>query len=249
MTELRREARSFVRDGDRVDGVSVWSEQATPLPGIVLIPDVHGVSPLYERLAERFARAGLFVFVINLYSREGAPKLADLAAIQAWIARLDDRRVLEDLTAAAAFVATQPEVVNRPVGITGFCLGGQYALMAACRVAGLGAAVSFYGMIRGAERSTQKPESPLEAAPALSCPYLGLFGAEDPLIPLADVRELEATLDRHGKAFSIHVYPGAGHAFCNDERPEAHRPEAANDALVRATDHFRRYLSGVPGHA
>jgi carboxymethylenebutenolidase len=125
-------------------------------------------------------------------------------------------------------------------------VGGQYALMAACTNAALAACVSWYGMLRYAETDAVKPESPLAMAPRLACPYLGLFGADDALIPRADVAELRAILERTGRPFEIVEYPGAGHAFMNDARPDAYRPEAAADSWRRAVAFLRAHLA-APG--
>ena len=62
---------------------------------------------------------------------------------------------------------------------------------------------------------------------------LGFYGAEDAIIPLADVRELEERLAKSGRPGEVRVYPGAGHAFLNDTRPELYRPAAAADAWPR----------------
>jgi carboxymethylenebutenolidase len=159
-----------------------------------------------------------------------------------WIQALPDPRVIADLDGAVRCLADQPEVRANAIGVTGFCMGGQYALMAACTVERLAACVSWYGMLRYAEHNEQKPIGPLELAPKLACPYLGLFGAEDAIIPVADVEALRATLSRAGKTFEIHVYPGAGHAFFNDTRPDAYRPAAAADAWPRAVEFLHRHL-------
>jgi len=150
--------------------------------------------------------------------------------------------VLGDIDAAVRFLATRLDVRSRSIGVTGFCMGGQYALMAACTVPGLAACVSFYGMLRYAQTTERKPASPLELAPQLACPFLGLFGADDALIPAGDVRELGRLLRRHGKVFQTKVYPGAGHAFFNDTRPDAFRPDAAKDAWRRAVRFLRSHL-------
>ena len=134
------------------------------------------------------------------------------------------------------------DVRARSIGITGFCMGGQYALMAACKVEHVAACVSFYGMLRYAEKTEIRPEDPLTLAPQLSCPYLGLFGEEDALIPRADIKELESILRRAGKTFQTKIYAGAGHAFFNDARPDAYRPDAAKDAWTRAINFFRTHL-------
>lgn len=233
---------TFPRGRDEIRGVLSTPTAPGPHPGLVLIPDVHGVSPLYRELAARFAAEGFAVLVVDLYSREGAPKLADAEAAFRFIAALPDARVLGDLGAAVDFLAAAPEVGGKPVGITGFCMGGQYALLAACTLPGIAACVSFYGMVRYRVRNDLKPRGPLDVAADLSCPYFGIFGAEDALIPGADVEELRERMTAAGKQFEIRSYPGCGHAFLNSTRADAYRPEAAADAFARAAAFFRREL-------
>jgi carboxymethylenebutenolidase len=236
------ETITFPRDGATIRGVAARPSGAGPFPGLLLIPDVRGVSPHYEDVARRFAAEGFFTYVIDIYSREGAPALPDMAAVFTHIAALPDPRVLADLDAAVRMLAARPEVRADSIGITGFCLGGQYALMAACGAAPLRACVSWYGMLRYVTTNALKPASPLDLAPQLGCPYLGLFGAEDGLIPPPDVEELRAILSRTGKTFDIHVYPGAGHAFFNDARPDTYHPVAAADAFPRAIRFLHEHL-------
>jgi carboxymethylenebutenolidase len=214
-----------------------------PHPALVLIPDVRGLYDHYRDVARRFATEGFLTLAVDLYSREGAPDLPDMPSVFRWIAELPDPRVLADLAAAVEYLGARPDVQPNAMGITGFCMGGQYALMAACRIPRLAACVSWYGMLRYAETSAIKPESPLMLAPRLGCPYLGLFGQEDGIIPQADVEELRTILTREQKQFEIVTYPGAGHAFFNDTRPDAYRRAAAADAWPRCVAFFRSYLN------
>ena len=234
---------SFTRDGTELHGYGAWPEHGTALPGLVVVPDVRGLTDHYRDVARRFAREGFFALAVDLYSREGAPDLPDMQAVFAWIESLPDPRVLGDLGAAVGYLASRSEVRRDRIGITGYCMGGQYALMAACSVPGIAACVSWYGMLRYAEHNERKPTSLLELAPRLACPYLGLFGAEDALIPNADVDELKAILARERKTFEIESYAGAGHAFFNDTRPDAYRPAVAAVAWPRAIAFLRRYLA------
>jgi carboxymethylenebutenolidase len=230
----------FARDGDTLRGYAACPAGGGSGPGLVVIPDVFGLSAHYRDVARRFAAEGFHALVLDLYSREGAPHLPDMPAVFRWIRALPDRRVLGDVAAAVDFLAARPGV--GAVGITGFCLGGQYALMAACTVPRLAACVSWYGMLRYAGTDDVKPASPLDLAPRLGCPYLGLFGAEDALIPESDVEALRAILTREGKTFDLEVYPGAGHAFFNDARPDAYRPEVARRAWPQAVEFLRHHL-------
>ncbi len=217
----------------RVKGHWVEPSGSAGAPGLLLIPDVHGVSDLYRDLAGRFAEAGFVTLVLDLYAREGAPKLAGVAEAMAFIAGLSDARILGDVRAGIEQLASAGGAQRR-VAIAGWCMGGQVALLSACELRGLSACVSFYGMVRYAERTERKPRSPLDAAAELGCPYLGIFGAEDPLIPIEDIDDLQAELEGAGKTFEIHRYPGCGHAFMNAGRADAYRPEAAADAFARA---------------
>ena len=232
----------IVRNGERLRAFAAWVKRDERRPAVILIHDVRGLGDHYRDVACRFADAGFFCLALDLYSREGTPDLPDMEAIFRHMAALDDRRVLGDIEGAVRYLTVRPEVRSRSIGITGFCMGGQYALMAACAVPGLAACVSFYGMLRYAQTAPHKPESPLDMAPRLHCPYLGLFGAEDALIPRADVKALEAALRKACKQFTIKSYAGAGHAFFNDARPDAYRPAAAKDAWQRTVSFFRLHL-------
>jgi carboxymethylenebutenolidase len=242
-TLLRTEELEFTREGDRLNAYAAWLRRDERLPAVIILHDVRGLSEHYRDIARRFAAEGYFALAIDLYSREGRPELPTMEAVADWMRQLDDRRVLADVDGAARFLGSRPEVRTWSIGITGFCMGGQYALMAACTVPNLAACVSFYGMLRYAERTLTRPESPLDMAARLGCPYLGLFGEDDALIPRADIKELESILRRAGRVFQTKVYPGAGHAFFNDTRPDAYRPEVARDAWARAVAFLRTHLA------
>jgi carboxymethylenebutenolidase len=234
---------TFNRAADRLHGYLARPEGTGPFSAVIVIHDVRGLYEHYRDITRRVAHEGFVALAIDLYSREGAPDLPNMAAVFAWMRQLPDRRVLADVSAAVDYLQTRAEVQRDRIGITGFCMGGQYALMAACSEPRLAACVSWYGMLRYVETDAIKPASPLDLAPQLACPYLGLFGAEDAIIPQADVDDLRATLSHAGKTFDLVTYAGAGHAFFNDTRADAYRPEAAADGWSRAIVWLRRYLT------
>jgi carboxymethylenebutenolidase len=232
-----------MREHEDALGFRAWPEGA-PVPGVVMIPDVWGLADHTRGLARRLAGEGFAVLAIDPYRKTGAPRLTDVASALAWIRELSDPLVLETIQEAVDALAAHAAVAGRRVGVTGFCMGGQYALLAACGCRGLSACAPFYGMLRYAEGldPQKKPRSPLEALADLSCPVLGLYGAEDAIIPLADVRELEERLAKSGRSAEVRIYPGAGHAFLNDTRPELYRPAAAADAWPRLVTFLRGCL-------
>jgi carboxymethylenebutenolidase len=229
----------------RDDPFGHWArEEGPPRPGVVIIPDVWGVSDLYRRVAQRLVQAGFATLVVDQYRYTGRAGLTAATALP-FIAGLDDRLVLRAVQEAIDALAQSAAVGGRKVGLVGFCMGGQYALLAACSCRGLSAVAPFYGMVRYAAGldPAKKPRQPLDAIPDLTCPLLGLYGAEDSLIPLADVEELKRRLAQTRHAHELHVYAGAGHAFLNDTRADAYRPEAAEAAWARLVPFLRRELS------
>ena len=126
----------------------------------------------------------------------------------------------------------------------GYCSGGRQSFLAACSL-DLQAAVDCYGAF---VTGTPPEGFPLQVQPIghlaenLSCPLLGLFGAEDKYPSPDQVAELDDILKRHGKEHEFHSYEGAGHAFFAVDRP-SYRPEAAVDGWNRILDFFGRHLA------
>src|SRR5580693_6621135 len=82
----------------------------------------------------------------------------------------------------------------------------------------------------------------------LSCPLLGLFGADDQYPSPEQVDELEQELKAQGKTYEFHSYEGAGHAFFSVNRP-AYRPEAAMDGWQRIAVDGGQLVGGEVGVA
>jgi carboxymethylenebutenolidase len=54
---------------------------------------------------------------------------------------------------------------------------------------------------------------------------------------------LRAQLEELGTDVDVHVYPGAGHAFFNEDRPEVHHAESADKLWERSVAFFKRTLA------
>ena len=76
----------------------------------------------------------------------------------------------------------------------------------------------------------------------LSCPLLGLFGADDKFPAPKETAELSKVLDGLGKEHEFHTYDGAGHAFFSVNRT-AYRVEAANDGWDKIWAFYGRHLA------
>ena len=218
---------------------------AARCPGLVLIPDVRGLSDHYRDVARRFAAEGFFTLAVDLYSREGAPELPDMAAVFRWIRALPDPRVLADLGGGGGVLGGRPEVAGRarsasPASASaGSTRSWRRAPCPASRPR-----VSWYGMLRYAERNAREAREPARsrAAARLSLPRAVRRGGR------AHPARRRRGAARHprratGKDVRDRDYPGAGHAFFNDTRPDAYRPAAAADAWPRAVAFLRARLA------
>lgn len=203
------------------------AELATPAEGaasgrgLVIIPDIMGLRPLFAGHAQRIAdEQGWAVCVFEPW-----PGREDLTLQERFglMRTLADERILGDAVAAADACEVEP------VGVMGFCMGGMFTLKAA----GSGRfdrAVSFYGMVRIPEDDLGEGQAqPLEAlASPDRCPTLALMAGRDALIPAADVDDLE------GVGVTVVRYGEAEHGFAHDPDRPAHRAEDAADAWTRA---------------
>jgi carboxymethylenebutenolidase len=219
----------FAGNGDLVPGYLARPEGTGPFPGVIVIQEWWGLNHHIKDVAGRFAREGFVALAPDLYrGREAAePDEARKLAME-----LDRPRAIKDIQGAVNYLIAQPFVEPKRAGVVGFCMGGGLALMMAWMGKDVGAVVVFYG--RG--------ELDDETAQKVSAPILGLFGEADQGIPVETVRANERKLKAHNKAAEFVIYPGAPHAFFNDERPHIYRREAAEDAWKRTLAWFRRYL-------
>lgn len=231
-----------MRTKDLELGFLAHPDEGGPRPGVVMLPDVWGLSDHTRDLARRLAGDGFGVLALDIYRRLSEVSISDPGP---WMRSLSDPQMLDDVGAAVALLNGDPATAGRKVGVTGFCMGGMYALLAACECEGLSASAPFYGLlshehgILHAEEGldpARKPRQPIDAAQDLACPLLALYGDRDEHVPLSDVRRLERT------AAEVVVYPGAGHAFMNDTRPEAYKPEIAARAWAAMLEFFRKHL-------
>lgn len=224
------------------------STQSDSLPSLVMIHDVWGPSEHSHDLAADLAGEGFGVLEIDLYRDMGTVSIEEPGA---FIRSLSDPSVLADLDRGADWLASETNA-NEKMGVIGVCMGGTYALLAACLSKRFSASAPFYGILsydaglllnpdgRDLER---KPLSPLEAADQLRMPLLASFGEEDEFVPTADVRDFESRLAKCRHSHQVDVYRGTGHAFLNRTREPAYRPEASEQAWSKVIPFFKKELS------
>ncbi|HEV7896897.1 MAG TPA: dienelactone hydrolase family protein [Planosporangium sp.] len=221
-----------------------------PYGAVVVIHHMPGYDEATKEITRKFAAHGYLAICPNLYTREAPGASPDDAAAAARAAGgVPDERLVGDVAGAAAYLRSLTSAggelaSNGKVGVIGYCSGGRHAFLAACSLR-LDAAVDCYGafVVGNPPEGFPLAVKPLlDIADELSCPLLGLFGAEDRYPSPEQTAELEQTLTKLGKTFEFHTYDDAGHAFFSVDRP-SYRPQAAVDGWNRVFDFFGRHLS------
>ena len=199
-------------------------------PGVVVIQEWWGLVPHIKDVADRFAAAGFTAIAPDLYhgasttEPDGAGKL--MMAMNVGVAA-------DDMSAAIDVV--QQRSGKTDVGVVGYCMGGGLALVLACaRPDVVKACAPYYGLIPW--------ESAAPDWSALSAKVVGEYAEFDEYFGPGPAGELQETLRGLGKDATLHIHPGAHHAFFNDARPEVYDETESKIAFARTTGLFHEVL-------
>ena len=213
----------------------------TQAPVVLVISEIFGVHEHIADVANRFARAGYFAIAPELFVRQGdAASYGEIAKLIAEvISKVPDAQVMGDLDATVAWAKAEGADTTK-TGITGFCWGGRITWLYTAHNPAVKAGVAWYGRLVG-QASALTPLHPVDVAGKLAGPVLGLYGGQDPGIPLDTVEKMKAALaagSAAAKKSEFVVYPDAPHAFHADYRP-SFRKDAAEDGWRRALAWFK----------
>jgi carboxymethylenebutenolidase len=200
--------------------------------GILVLQEWWGLVDQIKRTCDRFAEAGFTALAPDLYHGTTVPLTEpDEAGKQMMALTMD--AAAKDLSGAVDELIRR---TGRPgVGVIGFCMGGGLALVLGTqRPDAVKAIVPAYGLIPWPD--AQPDFSLLDAS------ILGHAAGEDDYFTPEAASELEAQLRALGKDVEFYHYPDAGHAFFNEDRPEAHHEESAEQLWDRSVAFFRRTL-------
>jgi carboxymethylenebutenolidase len=213
------------------------SAAAGEKPIILIAQEIFGLHEHIRDVVRRFARLGFFAIAPDYLVRYGDPMAApDIEAIRAIVAKVPDAETMQTFDEALAFAAARGGDPAR-AAVTGFCWGGRIAWLYAAHRPGLRASIPWYGRLDGPHTAVQ-PRWPIDVAAQIRVPTLGLYGGDDPSIPLDLVEDMRRRLAAAGASAEIRVYDGAPHGFFADYRA-SYRDADARDAFGRAVDFLK----------
>lgn len=211
-----------------------------PYPIVLVNEEIFGLHEYIKDVCRRLAKLGYAAVAVEIYAR-----LADLSKmddageiVRRVVPRAPDAQVMSDSDSAVTYAANHGGDINRVANV-GFCRGGRNVWLYDAYSPRLRCAVAFYGPVGGV-RTPIQPATVMDVAPHIQAPLLGLYGGQDPGIPVHDIEQAVTLAKAAGRTVELVIYPDAGHGFHADYRP-SYRPEAAADAWARMLAWFRRY--------
>ena len=177
--------------------------------------------------------------IIN-FKQGDLSQISDIGKLMPLVNTKPDDELVADLDSCVAWAGTKGGDIKR-VGIVGFCRGGRTVWVYCARSPAPKAGVAFYGSLADppAQRSVW-PKSPIELAPEMKAPVLGLYGGADQGITGDQIETMKKALAGAGKTAEFKIYPDAPHGFHADYRP-SYRQAAAEDGWAQMQKWFKAH--------
>jgi len=196
-----------------------------PRGALIVVQEIFGVNSHIRSVADGYAADGYLAIAPAFFDRverglDIGYAQADIERGRAFIPKMQWDKVMLDAGAALGNVKSAGKT-----GIVGYCWGGTVSWMGASRLAGLSAAVTYYGGGITAN-SGEKPK----------CPVMSHWGETDQSIPIDGVKKF---LAEHKEVTSF-IYP-AGHGFNCDQRG-SYNADSAKTARQRSLEFLKKHV-------
>lgn len=220
-------------DGTQLVGYLARPEGATDrLPAVLMVHEWWGLTAEIKEMADKLAEQGYIVLAPDTYRGRVASTVPGALALRLTVPK---ERVSADMQAAYEYLTAQPGIDVGRVGVIGFCYGGGVALRFATINQGVAATVNLYGDV------ITDPQG-FGMLLRTGRPVLGIFGALDAQIPVAEPEAMQKALAAAAIPHEVKIYPGVGHAFVNPETIRA--GGAAQEAWAQILGFFEKHLKG-----
>lgn len=191
-------------------------------PAVLVWPDILGLRPAFRTMGRRLAESGYAVLTINPYYRSAPSPVVEPGAsfgdpetrerVLPLARSLSGTTVETDARAFVAWLDAQGAVdSSRPMGTTGYCMGGPMVLRTAATLPErVGGGATFHG----SRMVTDGEDSPHRLIAELRGRYLLAIAENDDAGQPEAKTVLRDAFDAAGVPAEIEVYAGAMHGWC-----------------------------------
>ncbi|MBE9214232.1 dienelactone hydrolase family protein [Plectonema cf. radiosum LEGE 06105] len=232
---------NIAADSVQIDAYLAKPQAQGSYPGIVVLQEIFGVNAHIQQVTQRIAKEGYVAIAPGLFQRQApgfatgyTPEDIEVGRNYAWGQTKADE-LLSDIQSTIDYLKTLDEVKKDTFGCIGFCFGGHVAYLAASLL-DIKATASFYG----ARVTTSTPGGgapTINVTSKIKGTLYAFFGMEDSSIPVEQVNQIEAELEKYQVPGRVFRYNNANHGFFCDSRA-SYNPQAAADAWEQVKQLF-----------
>lgn len=221
-------------DGEARAFVFTPNEGHGPWPVILFYMDGPAIRPALFEMGERMAQAGYYVLLPDMFWRLGPYPPIDIATAfgspdgrkmfrETYFSSTDPLRAMADTGVFLAWLDAQPQARPGPFGVTGYCMGGGFALRAAATFPErFAAAASFHP----SNLATEEPDSPHLGVARIKARVLVAGGDQDASFDEAQKDRLATALSDAGVDADVSIWAGYRHGWVPTDMP-IHNAEGA----------------------
>jgi carboxymethylenebutenolidase len=189
-------------------------------PGILVLPSWWGLKPFFRQVCDQLAEHGYTALALDYYHGRVGHTIEETKALQEE-AESDPKAMGAMVKAAKDHLAS---LQTGRLGLIGFSMGTDWAVITAANAPDVAATVLFYGGW-SVDFSNMKSK------------VLGHYAEIDEWYPFGHAKDMEQNMKAAGVDVTLHFYPGVAHWFM-----EADRPEYNFDAAKLAWDRTLEFL-------
>jgi carboxymethylenebutenolidase len=203
--------------------------------GVLVLHAWWGLNDFFRGFCDRLAQEGFVALAPDLFTGKIARTIPEA---QQHLSEWNEEQAVPPIVLPAVEELSQhPAVTGNGLGVVGFSMGGYWSLWLAQQKPDLFRAVTlFYGTNGGGGDFEQSKAA-----------YLGHFAETDPYESAEGIQALEKRLQGDNRPTTFYTYPGTGHWFFEQDRPDAYHAQAAQLAWERTIAFLHNRLEGVSG--
>ncbi len=197
---VRTQDVTFPSGSETIAGYLAVPESPGQHPALLVLHADGGLTDWVKERTQKLAGQGYVALAIDLYRGHLAfdPELA-----YNLVTSTPPDRAFRDMEAAIHFLIARNDVNKDKLGSIGWSVGGKWSLLLAVNDPFLAACVNNYGSMPTNPADIQK----------IHAPVLGIYGADDLIVPKDEVETFEDAMTSAHKSFDVKIYRGAGHDF------------------------------------
>ena len=236
---------TMISYGDRVQGfLAIPENQPGPFGAVVLGHERYGLVQHTLDLVAKFAAHGYIALAPDMFSRwDGDKEALSRGEIQV---RISDADIRSYMGASLDLLLAHPQVDPDRISAMGVCQSGDYPLVLNSVRHELAANIVIYGgaQPRSWEVNEYRPEAYESILERVQAPILGIWGEDDSVVSVEDMRRLRDALESKRKTYEFTLFPKMPHGWMNSTMPGRYRPKESDQAWSMLLAFMERAYAG-----